>query len=285
MQKIVLMSGGFHPFHAGHAALYHSAVKNFPDAQILVGATDVQEKRPFPFAIKQALAQLAGVPKENFLSVKRQFSGLDPALVSYIKDQPDQTVLIFVRSDKDRNENPKPPERDAQGNLPLVTRGARKGLPVSNYLEYYEGNEDNLMPMTKHAYMAYLPVKEFGTGMTSATQIRNQWPTMTQDQKLELVKNMYPQVSANKKLQNQAVKLIDMGLGINNKKQDFVKSTSKDLSESTLKNIIEQLQTGKFYPSSQLVNRLGGLDKIVKILEKKLYPINNICQDYLPEQK
>jgi len=34
MHKIVVMPGGFHPFHAGHYALYKSAVEAFPDAEV-----------------------------------------------------------------------------------------------------------------------------------------------------------------------------------------------------------------------------------------------------------
>jgi len=56
MNKIVVISGGFHPFHAGHASLYQEAKKAFPDAQVVIGATNSQKDRPFPFKIKQKLA-------------------------------------------------------------------------------------------------------------------------------------------------------------------------------------------------------------------------------------
>ena len=35
MSTIVVMPGGFHPFHAGHASLYQAAVKAFPGADQL----------------------------------------------------------------------------------------------------------------------------------------------------------------------------------------------------------------------------------------------------------
>ena len=66
MKKIVIMPGGFHPFHAGHLALYKSAVKAFPDADVYVAASDSQKERPFPFKVKQKLAQVAGIPERRF---------------------------------------------------------------------------------------------------------------------------------------------------------------------------------------------------------------------------
>ena len=58
MKKIVIMPGGFHPFHAGHLALYKSAVKAFPDADVYVAASDSQKERPFPFKVKEKLAPI-----------------------------------------------------------------------------------------------------------------------------------------------------------------------------------------------------------------------------------
>ena len=40
MTTVVIMPGGFHPFHAGHAALYQSARRAFPDAEVFVAATN-----------------------------------------------------------------------------------------------------------------------------------------------------------------------------------------------------------------------------------------------------
>jgi len=59
MKQLVIMPGGFHPFHAGHAALYQSAVEAFPDADVYVAATNDTSTRPFPFSVKEKLAQLA----------------------------------------------------------------------------------------------------------------------------------------------------------------------------------------------------------------------------------
>jgi hypothetical protein len=277
MRKIVLISGGFHPFHAGHAALYQAAKSAFPDAEVIVGATDVQEKRPFPFAIKQALAQIAGVPKKNFIQVQRQFSAADPAIAQIVNGQEDNTALIFVRSEKDQGKPPLPPERDAEGRLPLVTRGPRKGQPVSDYLAYYDSNSNHLDPMTRHAYMAYLPVKTFGSGMTSATEIRNLWPTLDQTAKQKLVKEMYPLTANNDKLTQQAIQLIDMGLGVNTLTESLVSNVLP-----YLKSALTEFRAGDHVKLQKLLNEWKLLNTKVSNIEKLLHTHSRL--DYINEK-
>jgi hypothetical protein len=212
MNKLVVISGGFHPFHAGHMALYTAAKEAFPDAQIVIGATNAQKDRPFPFKIKQKLAQVSGVPPKDFVEVSRQFSAEDPAIASRVKN-PNDTILIFARSEKDKNEPPMPAKPDpVTGKLPLVTRGPNKGKPISNYLQYFAGNEDNLQPMTQHAYMAYLPTVEFGPGITSASEIRAAWPTLNDKRKTAMVMSLYPATQKNSKLANNVKELLDLGM-------------------------------------------------------------------------
>jgi len=208
MKQLVIMPGGFHPFHAGHYALYQSAQKAFPGADVYVAATADTSERPFPFPLKQKLSKLAGVPADRFVQVKSPFSAQEITA----KYDPNTTALIFVRSEKDRNTVPQPAKRDAQGNLPLVTRGPRKGQPVSDYLQFYTG-EENLEPMNKHAYMAYLPTVEFGPGLTSATEIRTAWPTLNDKRKTALVMSLYPKTQTNPKLAATVVKMLDTAIG------------------------------------------------------------------------
>jgi len=86
------MPGGFHPFHAGHYALYQSAIKAFPGAEVYVAASDDTKTRPFPFVIKEKLAKVAGVAPGQFIQVKSPFR---PAEITDHYD-PEQDVLIFV---------------------------------------------------------------------------------------------------------------------------------------------------------------------------------------------
>jgi len=193
MKKIVIMPGGFHPFHAGHYALYQSAKKAFPDADVYVAATNDQSERPFPFALKEKLAKLAGVDAGHFVQVKSPFKA-EEITSQY---DPNSDVLIFVRSEKDRNEQPKP--------------GGTKKDGSPSYFQPWTGKD--LKPFSKHAYMDYLPTVEFGPGITSATQIRKAWPTMDGKGKAELVASLYPAAAKNNKLIQTVVKMFDQVMG------------------------------------------------------------------------
>jgi hypothetical protein len=61
--------------------------------------------------------------------------------------------------------------------------------------------------------MAYLPTVEFGPGMTSATEIRTVWPTLSAKHKVALVMSMYPTTQRNRKLAATVVKLLDTAMG------------------------------------------------------------------------
>lgn len=193
MKKLVIMPGGFHPFHAGHLALYQSAKKAFPDAEVYVAATNDQSERPFPFALKEKLAKLAGVESGHFIQVKSPFQAKE---ITQNYD-PDQDVLIFVRSEKDRSEQPQP-------------GGTKKdGSPA--YFQPWTGK--NVQPFSKHAYMAYLPTVEFGPGITSATQIRKAWPTLNDKRKMAMVMSLYPATQKNPKLAKNVVGMFDEVMG------------------------------------------------------------------------
>jgi len=192
MRKIVVMPGGFHPFHAGHASLYQSAMKAFPDADVYVAATNDTKTRPFPFSIKEKLAKVAGVKQGRFVQVKSPFKAEE--ITSHYN--PSEDVLIFVRSEKDKNEQPKP--------------GGTKKDGTPSYFQPWTGK--NLQPFSKHAYMAYLPTVEFGPGITSATEIRNAWPTLNDKRKTAMVMSLYPATQKNPKLADNVVKMLDMGM-------------------------------------------------------------------------
>lgn len=193
MKKVVIMPGGFHPFHAGHKALYDAAVAAFPDADIYVAATDDVSQRPFPFQIKQWLARLSGVDADRFVKVKSPFQARE--ITQRYEDQKDDTVLIFVRSAKDRTKPPQP-------------GGIKKdGTPA-----YLQPMTTKLEPMTQHGYMAYLPTVEFANGLTSATEIRQSWPDMEYNSKINLVRLLYPATKQNDRLAQQAVQALDKGI-------------------------------------------------------------------------
>jgi hypothetical protein len=193
MKQVVIMPGGFHPFHAGHAALYQSAKAAFPGADVYVAATDDTSTRPFPFQVKEKLAQLAGVDKGRFMRVKSPFQAKE-ITAPY---NPETTQLIFVRSEKDAD---KPPQA-----------GGVKKNGEPSYLQPY--NKTATAPMSQHGYMAYLPTVEFGPGMTSATEIRTAWPKLNEKRKTALVMSLYPKTQSNPKLAATVAKMLDTAIG------------------------------------------------------------------------
>lgn len=191
MKQLVIMPGGFHPFHAGHYSLYQSARSTFPSAEIFVAATDDTSQRPFPFAMKQKLARLAGVAPEHFVRVKSPFRAQE-----ITKDyDADTTQLIFVRSEKDRN---KPPQA-----------GGTKRDGSETYLQPLG---KDLEPMSQHAYLTYLPMVEFADGLTSATEIRAAWPTLSDERKLAMIMQLYPRTQNNSRLATTVAKMLDTAM-------------------------------------------------------------------------
>jgi len=195
MKQLVIMPGGFHPFHTGHLELYNSIKRVFPGADVYVAATNDTSTRPFPFPVKEKLAQLAGVDKGRFMRVKSPFRA-EEITAPY---DPDTTQLIFVRSEKDKD---KPP----------IPGGVKKdGNP--GYLQPLIGAK-RLEPFARHAYMAYLPTVEFLPGMTGASDIRAEWPTLDEPGKIDRVMSLYPKTQTNPRLAATVVKLLDTALGV-----------------------------------------------------------------------
>ena len=194
MANIVIMPGGFHPFHAGHAALYNSIKQKYGDSDIYVAASDNQKERPFPFKIKEKLAQVSGVQPGEFVQVK------SPFVPKEITDNynPEKDSIVFVRSEKDRNEYPKPGMIKKDG-----TQGYFQSIP-----------DEGLEPFGKVGYMDYLPVKEFA-GIKSATEIRQAWPKLNDEQREDFVTHIYPNIADNEKLINNVVKLLNQGMSLN----------------------------------------------------------------------
>jgi hypothetical protein len=213
MKKLVIMPGGFHPWHAGHTALYNSASTVFPSADVFVAATADTSNRPFPFKLKKTLAQAAGVPANQFIQVRSPFRAEE---ITQLYD-PNETQLIFVRSAKDMDQAPRP--------------GGVKKNGEPSYLQPYK--RTGLQPMTKHAYIAYLPVAQFGPGMTSATEIRGKWPTMTDKHKANLIRVIYPAAANNEAAVGKLVEILDSILS-NNEVAETVIPVTQDAGPLTL---------------------------------------------------
>lgn len=196
MTTVVIMPGGFHPFHPGHLSLYQAAQQAFPDAEVFVAATNDTSTRPFPFQIKEKLAGIAGVEPGHFVQVKSPFRAEE--ITSNFN--PAKDYLIFVRSEKDATKPPQP--------------GGVKKNGEPSYLQPLVGAK-KLEPFARHAYMAYLPTVPFGNNadMTGATQIRERWPMFSPEEKLQTVKSLYPNTAGNNRLASVVVKMLDSAIG------------------------------------------------------------------------
>ena len=193
MSLNVIMPGGFHPFHAGHRALYEAAQKAFPGANIYIAATNDTKTRPFPFSLKEKLARLSGVKPGQFVQVKSPFQ---PREITENLD-PNSDVVVFVRSEKDKNEHP-------------IAGGTKKD-GTSGYFQPWDPN--NMQAFGKHAHVAYLPTVEFGPGITSATEIRDAWPRLNDKRKQTLVMSLYPAAQKNPQLAKNVTEMFDQVLG------------------------------------------------------------------------
>lgn len=215
MKQLVIMPGGFHPFHTGHMNLYNDAKKAFPNADVYVAATNDTSERPFPFPVKQKLAKLAGVPENRFVQVSSPFRAEEITK----KYDPKNTVLIFVRSEKDANSPPVP------------GRVKKDGQPG-----YLQPLSDDLEPMSQHAYMTYMPTVEFGPGITSASEIRSAWPSLNEKRKTAMVMSLYPKTQSNPKLAATVVKLLDTAMGSSLTEQPNQAGTSSGSAPAPVAN-------------------------------------------------
>lgn len=241
MKKLVIIPGGFHPFHAGHMALYRSVVEKFTNADVFVAATDDKSTRPFPFSLKQKLATLAGVPANRFIQVKSPFRANE---ITQMYDA-DNTVLIFVRSDKDATSQPQ---------AGLVKKDGTPG-----YLQPYKLR--NRVPMSQHAYMDYMPTVQFG-GMTSATEIRNKWPNMEEYQKAQLIATLYPVTKNRPGSADKVIEIFDTVLGTGQVEEAKLVSTEDGV------NIIPDGGMGTWTEEtlvSSLARDLSNISKLLKI--------------------
>ena len=241
MKKLVIIPGGFHPFHAGHMALYNSVVEKYPNADVYVAATDDKSTRPFPFALKQKLASLAGVPPHRFIQVK------SPFVAGEIKQMydADDTVLIFVRSEKDITSQPQPGQIKKDG--------------TAGYLQSYKVRDR--APMSKHAYMDYMPTVQFG-GMTSATEIRNKWPEMSSNEKTHLINTLYPKVQGP--AVDKVVEIFDTVLGTNQVDEATLVPT-----EDGIDIVVDGL--GTFNEDTLVSGVKRGLAGVLAMLEQRNY--------------
>jgi len=186
---VAVMPGGFHPFHPGHKSLYDWAVKTFGQSNVYVAATNDTATRPFPFEVKKQLASMAGVPSDKFIQVKSPFN-----VNSYKDLLGNDSAIVFVRSLKDKTEQPLPDRTKKDGS--------------AGYLKTYTGKD--LEAYNTSGYMAYGPTINFdfsGMQIKSASELRATWPNMSDEDKHKAAALMYGNGH------DKAVELLNKALG------------------------------------------------------------------------
>ena len=137
---------------------------------------------------------------------------------------------MFVRSEKDRDQQPKP-------------GGTKKdGSPA--YFQPYTGKD--MRPFSEHGYMAYLPTVEFGPGIKSATEIRNIWPQLNDRRKLAMVMSLYPKAQENQRLAQNIVKMLDLGMGTEEVAESIINERPGDVYSDRQAEIIKDLGNDYF---------------------------------------
>ena len=238
---VAVMPGGFHPFHPGHKSLYDWAVKTFGQKNVYVAATNDTKARPFPFEVKKKLAAMAGVPESNFMQVKSPFNNRE-----YADLLDADTALVFVRSQKDKSEQP----------LPDQTK--KNGEP--GYLRTYTGKDLNTAD--EMGYMAYGPTINFdfsGMQIKSASELRATWPEMSDEDKLKAAKLMYGNGAP------VAVKLLDQALG---DKEAPVGETTIEESQMSFNDMMKNREF--YYIYKQYVKGNANVDQVAELVRGRV---------------
>ena len=206
MNKIIVFPGGFHPFHQGHLQLYKELVMEFKDDEVYVATTDFTEERPFSFEDKKFLMIQAGVPESAIKLVK------SPYKPEEITNGKEDSALILVVSEKDKFR---------------LSFKKKEGSPAY-YQPYDRFDDENLEPLTKHAYVLVKPVDEFkllGKTVDSATYVRQIYKDT--NKKDELIQQLYPKSTDKEKIK----KILDKNL-LKESKKYFVEFKKPLLNEA-----------------------------------------------------
>lgn len=247
---IVVYGGGFQPFHAGHLSSYLEAKQAFPNADFYVVASADVKQRPIPFEDKRFLATQAGVNPKDFRDVAVK-NPLNPTEILSNYD-PEQDIYILVRSERD----PVPYTR-------------KDGSPAY-YQPFVKGGK--FQPFGKHGYVFVTKKKDFkllGQDVYSGTQVRNMYSQANDQQRQEMVREMYPR----SKQQNTIKKMLDKYIGkpamsesviyLIKQARPLLKEANNEQKLRMLKLIKEAISETKKLTTAEKLNRnlkRGGFD-------------------------
>lgn len=172
MKTIIIYPGGFHPFHKGHAESYNNLRNKFQGADLYVASSPSTAERPFSFEDKKTLAVAAGIPEDKFVMVKSPYRS-EEITQNY---DPEKDVLVFALSEKDSQR------------LSYTKKDGSVG-----YFQPYDDSE-KMKPFKEHAYVYITPKVSFevlGTSIDSASKIRDMYKNSSDEDKINILKDMY----------------------------------------------------------------------------------------------
>jgi phosphopantetheine adenylyltransferase len=258
MKYLVIYSGRFHPFHLGHKASYEHVAKKYGADSVYIATSDKQDPvtSPFSYADKVNMITRLGIPASHVLNVTNPYKAQE-----YVKhvgpEQQDDTVLIFVVSEKDMT----------TGSARFRFDPKKNGEP--SYLQPMPKNGKKLKPMTKHAYLEVTPKVNFrvqGRDADSASEIRKLYRDGNDSDRQQIIVDLYGRTDPA--LQD----LFDQRLGVNEPQQGIIYGQ-------------ERVYAGdKATPVRETKQRIQRLLENMHDLQQKIQQMRRLQHDYIDER-
>jgi hypothetical protein len=174
---VVVYSGRFQPFHAGHNASYLHLVKKFGKANVFIGTSDKTDTKKSPFNFKEKVAimrGLFGVPKDKIVKIKSPYAPME-----ILKNYDEETTgFITVVGEKDE-----------------ARLGGKYFTPYTGEVQY--GYRDK----------GYVYASPAQAGALSGTKVREMLSSGTMEERKEKFNQIYPKF--NEKLFNLIIQKLE----------------------------------------------------------------------------
>jgi len=194
---LIIYPGRFQPFHKGHKKIYDQLAKRFNNVFIATSNKVDPPKSPFSFDEKKQMMELTGMDTDNVVMTK------NPYLANEITQHFDKnnTVLVFVVSEKDMAENPR-----------FTFEPKKDGSP--SYFQPFKSLKSS-KPMAQHGYILTMPTYEFdvlGEPVRSATELRAMYKNLSNKQRRRFIKDLFGSYSKDiHKLMNDKLEPLQEG--------------------------------------------------------------------------
>jgi hypothetical protein len=187
---VVVYPGRFHPFHKGHAGVYNTLKQQYggiADVYIATSGKTEPNKSPFSFAEKLEMMKLTGINPNAVVQTRQPYVAEEITN----KYNMNNTVVLYVVSEKDMAEDPR-------FNFPTKGPNLKKdGQPA--HMQKWNG-WDNARSLEHHSYVTTVPTTKFnvlGEPATSATEIRQRFPMLSNDQQKAFITDLFGNYSDN----------------------------------------------------------------------------------------